>query len=105
MPAEQKPSFPPWIMPLLSLLAGVIGSLATFSYKYGALEGKVSANADKIETLRTDLNALRADYQTDKAKREAEQAARLASYEQARAAKLAEMENILTRMEKVPAPN
>ncbi|RSK29839.1 hypothetical protein [Hymenobacter metallilatus] len=91
-------------MPLLSLLAGVIGSLATFSYKYGALEGKVAANADKIETLRTDLNALRTDYQADKAKREAEAAARLASYEQARAAKLAEMEAQIDRLQKIPAP-
>ncbi|WP_354578715.1 hypothetical protein [Hymenobacter sp. UYP22] len=104
MPAEQKTSFPPWIMPLLSLVAGIIGSLVTFSYKYGTMEGKVSTNADKIETLRSDLNALRTDYQTDKTKRDAEAAARLASYEAARAAKMGELEQALNRLEKIPSP-
>lgn len=96
MPAEQKPSFPTWLMPLLSLVLGIIGSLVTFSYKYGALEGNVKRNTEKIDALST-------DYYADKAKREAEAAARLASYEQARAAKLAEMEAQIDRLKTLPA--
>lgn len=92
MPDQVKSSFPSWLMPLLSLALGIVGSLVTFSHKYGRLEETTATNARRIDAL-----------EADKAKRDAADAARLASYEQARAAKMAQIEAIADRLKDLPA--
>jgi len=92
-PAPEKPSTPAWLIPALSLALSIGGSLATYSYKFGALETTTASIVRRVEAL-----------EADKAKRDADAAARLASFEQARAAKLAEMEVQIDRLKTMPTP-
>jgi uncharacterized protein YaiL (DUF2058 family) len=87
-------------MPLLSLVAGVVGSLVTFSYKYGALEMTAASNVRRIEAL-----------EVYKEKQEQAKAARLESYENARAAseqaaaaKMAEFQQLINSLKAIPPP-